>query len=70
MDGMHHIDSFVFGEYAFINQEIGPTSTIEHGLSYDEQLLPYPSHQLTALQLNELKVFLRGLRGLRGSKYK
>jgi hypothetical protein len=34
--GMHHIDSFVFDEYAFINQEINPTSTIEHDLSYDE----------------------------------
>jgi len=26
------IDSFVFDEYAFINQEIGPISAIEHDL--------------------------------------
>jgi hypothetical protein len=37
---------------------------------YDAQLLPYPSHYLIARQLNEPKAFLRGLRGLRGSKYK
>ena len=30
MDGMYPIDSFVFDEYAFINQEIGAISTIEH----------------------------------------
>jgi hypothetical protein len=29
MDWMDPIDSFVFDEYAFINQEIGPISTIE-----------------------------------------
>jgi len=29
MDGMDHINSFVFDEYAFINQEIGPISTIK-----------------------------------------
>jgi len=29
---MDHIDSFVFDEYAFINQEIVPTSTIEYDL--------------------------------------
>ena len=28
MDGMDRINSFVFDEYAFINQEIGPISTI------------------------------------------
>ncbi len=32
MDGMDCIDRFVFDEYAFINQEIGPISTIEHAL--------------------------------------
>jgi hypothetical protein len=57
MDGMDHIDSFVFDEHAFINQEICPISTIEHDLSYDEQLLPYPSHYLIARQLNEPKSF-------------
>ena len=32
MDGMDPIDSCVFDAYAFINQEIGPISTIEHDL--------------------------------------
>jgi hypothetical protein len=32
MDGMDRINSFVFDDYAFINQEIGPISTIEHNL--------------------------------------
>jgi hypothetical protein len=32
MDGMDRINSFVFDEYAFINQEIGPISTIERDL--------------------------------------
>ena len=32
MDGMDRINSLVFDEYAFINQEIGPISTIEHDL--------------------------------------
>jgi hypothetical protein len=32
MDGMDRINSFVFNEYAFINQEIGPISTIKHDL--------------------------------------
>jgi hypothetical protein len=32
MGGRDHIDSFVFDEYAFINQEIGPVSIIEHDL--------------------------------------
>jgi hypothetical protein len=36
----------------------------------DVQLLPYPSHYLIARKLNEPKLFLRGLCGLRGSKYK
>ena len=32
MDGMDRINSFVFDEYAFINQEIGPISKIKHDL--------------------------------------
>ena len=32
MDGTDRINSFVFDEYAFINQEIGPISTIKHDL--------------------------------------
>jgi len=36
---------------------------------YDAELLPYPSQDLIARQQNEPK-FLRGLRCLRGSKYK
>jgi hypothetical protein len=32
MDGMDRIHSFVFDAYAFINQEIGPISTIERDL--------------------------------------
>ena len=32
VDGMDRINSFVFDEYAFINQEIGPISTIKHDL--------------------------------------
>ncbi len=32
MDGTDLIDSFVFYEYAFINQEIGPIPAIEHHL--------------------------------------
>jgi hypothetical protein len=32
MEGMDYFNSFVFDKYAFINQEIGPISTIEHGL--------------------------------------
>ena len=32
MDGMDRINSFVFDEYAFINQEIDPISTIKHDL--------------------------------------
>jgi hypothetical protein len=47
------IDNFAFDEYAFINQEIAPISTIEHDLF-----------------VNEPKFLLRGLGGLRGSKYK
>ena len=32
MDGMDYINSFVFEEYAFINQEIAPISRIKHDL--------------------------------------
>ena len=32
MDGMDGIHSFVFDEYAFLNQEIDPVSTIKHDL--------------------------------------
>jgi len=32
MDGMVCINSFVFDDYALINQEISPISTIENGL--------------------------------------
>ena len=31
MDRMDRINNFVFGEYTFINREIGPISTIKHG---------------------------------------
>jgi len=32
MDGMDRINSFVFDQYASINQEIDPISTIKNGL--------------------------------------
>ena len=32
MDGMDSIHSFVFYEYAVINREIGPISTVKHDL--------------------------------------
>jgi hypothetical protein len=32
MDRMDRINSFVFDKYAFINQRIGPISTIKHDL--------------------------------------
>ena len=65
MDGMDLIDSLVFDEYAFINQEIGPISaesTIWRATS------SLSIHYLIARQLNEPKFFLCGLCGLRGSK--
>jgi hypothetical protein len=39
MNGMDPIDSVVFDEDAFINQEIGPISTIEHNLFVAESTI-------------------------------